>query len=369
MAEWYEIGDAGGVASPALLVYPDRIGENIRRMVACVGGDVERLRPHVKTHKMAEVVRMQMEVGIVKFKCATLVEAELLGECGVGDVLVAMQPVGPNVGLLADLVGRFPGTRFGAIADDVGAVEVMGREFAGRGLELVVWLDVDCGMGRSGIVPGEAAVVVYRAICETAGVVPGGVHAYDGHLHLADFAERNAACERDWAKVEGLVVELRGLGLDVPVVVGSGTPTFPTHAAREAMECSPGTVVLWDAGYGSGLEDLDYLPAAVLMTRVVSKPGEGRLCLDLGHKSVAAENPLENRVRLMGLDDAVSVAQSEEHLVVETARAGEFVVGDVLYGVPWHVCPTVALHNEAVVVRDGVVEGRWEVRRGRALRN
>ena len=139
------------------------------------------------------------------------------------------------------------------------------------------------------------------------------------------------------------------------------------YARREDVECSPGTCVFWDAGYARNLPDLDFLPAAVLLTRVVSKPTPNRLCLDLGHKAVASEMPHPRGV-FLDLDDAKPVVHSEEHLVIETSRADHFAVGDCLYGIPWHICPTVALHREAVVVRKGRAEERWKViARDRAL--
>jgi D-serine deaminase-like pyridoxal phosphate-dependent protein len=125
--------------------------------------------------------------------------------------------------------------------------------------------------------------------------------------------------------------------------------------------------VFWDAGYARKLPDLEFLPAAVLLTRVVSKPTPTRLCLDLGHKAVASEMP-HPRVVFFDLNDATPVIHSEEHLVVETPQADTFPIGACLYGIPWHVCPTVALHSEVVVVRNGRAEERWKVvARDRAL--
>jgi D-serine deaminase-like pyridoxal phosphate-dependent protein len=118
--------------------------------------------------------------------------------------------------------------------------------------------------------------------------------------------------------------------------------------------------VFWDAGYATNLPDLDFLVAAVVLARVISKPGGRRLCLDLGHKSIASENP-HPRVQFPALPDAQFVTHSEEHLVLETARAGDLAVGDVLYGVPRHICPTVALYSEAVVVRAGRAVERWKI--------
>jgi D-serine deaminase-like pyridoxal phosphate-dependent protein len=173
-------------------------------------------------------------------------------------------------------------------------------------------------------------------------------------------AARTKNCETAFAPATAFREQLIKAGLTVPRMVAGGTPTFPIHARREDVECSPGTCVFWDFGYATKLPDLDFLPAALVLTRVISKPGGARLCLDLGHKAIAAENP-HPRVRLLGLDDAKFVTHSEEHLVVETAQAGQFAVGDCLYGIPWHVCPTVALHSEAVVVRNRRAEERWRV--------
>src|SRR5690606_12904359 len=106
---WFEVADAGTVASPALLVYAARADENLRRTIAMAGG-VERLRPHVKTHKLAPIVERHLALGITRFKCATIAEAEMTAAAGAPDVLLAYQPVGPNIARLAALCARFPGT-------------------------------------------------------------------------------------------------------------------------------------------------------------------------------------------------------------------------------------------------------------------
>ena len=142
--------------------------------------------------------------------------------------------------------------------------------------------------------------------------------------------------------------------------MAGGTPTFPIHAQNDSFECSPGTCVLWDFGYAEKFADLEFLIAAVVLTRVVSKPGANRLCLDLGHKAIASENP-PPRVQFLNLPDATAISHSEEHLVVESAQAHRFAVGDCLYGVPRHICPTVALHSEAVVINHGMATERWRV--------
>jgi len=358
--DWFHVSNVEEIASPALLVYLDRVDDNIRDMIA-IAGDVDRLRPHVKTHKLPEVVRRQLIVGITKFKCATIAEAEMLADCGCRDVLLAYQPVGPNINRLWELCARFPETTFSAVVDDVDIARQVSDRFRSTGHTLALLLDVDSGMHRSGLEPGEPAEKLYASIATLPGIVPGGLHAYDGHIRDADLAARTAASDTSFAAVAELAAELQHAGLPVPRIVVGGTPTFPVHARRPGVEVSPGTCVFWDAGYESQLPDLPFRPAALVLTRIVSRPARTRLCLDLGHKAIASENP-HPRVQLLNVPDASAVMHSEEHLVVDTPAADRFAVGDVCYGVPWHICPTVALYGEAIVV-DGrrCATGSWRV--------
>ena len=359
---WWRIDNADDVPSPALLIYPDRAEANIRRMVE-MAGDASRLTPHVKTHKLAPLVAMHLKHGIRRFKCATIAEAEMAAASGADDVLLAYQPVGPAVARLIALAQQYPKTRFSVIADDAGAIDAIARVADASGVTVPVLLDLDVGMHRTGIEPGPQAHALYRLLTAHRGVVPGGLHAYDGHLRDADPAVRIEKSNAAFAAVESLREALVADGLPVPRVVAGGSPTFPAHARRPGVEASPGTTVLWDAGYTTQIPDLEFLPSAVLLTRVVSKPGGTRVCVDLGHKAVASEGP-HPRVQLLDppLGEVTFVGHSEEHLVFETPRAFEFAVGDVCYGVPWHVCPTVALHSEAFVVTDGRVTERWPIR-------
>ena len=160
---WFTISNAAEIASPALLVYPDRVEENIRRMIRMAGG-AERLRPHIKTNKLPEVIRMQMDQGITKFKCATIAEAEMVAACGAPDVLLAYQAVGPNIHRLIQLVRTFPGTGFSALADDEGTIRALSGAAVSAGVTVNLFLDLDCGMHRTGVAPGPGAVELYRLI-------------------------------------------------------------------------------------------------------------------------------------------------------------------------------------------------------------
>jgi D-threonine aldolase len=346
--DWFAVTNVAEIPSPALLVYPERVRANIRRAIRIVV-DPARLRPHVKTHKTSEVIRMHLEEGVTKFKCATIAEAEMTASAGAADVLVASQLVGPNVKRLAELRGLFPNTRFAAICDNVETAE--GLNAVHRGLP--VYVDVNCGMGRTGSAV-DCAAKVYRAIERLPNLEPAGLHAYDGHIHDLDLLKRTEECRNSFEPVLKLRDELGAANL-----IASGTPTFAIHARYTDRECSPGTYVYWDFGYAK-FADLPFEVAALVLARVLSKPAKNRLCLDLGHKSVAAENP-PPRVQFLNLPEATPVMHSEEHLVIETPEADRWKVGEVLYGVPRHICPTVALHDECYPVGNNQAGPIWRI--------
>ena len=190
---------------------------------------------------------------------------------------------------------------------------------------------------------------------------PVGLHAYDGHIHDKELETRKRKSDEAFAPVEWLKEELMKKGLVEPIIIAGGSPTFPVHAKREKVECSPGTFIYWDAGYQQGLAEQPFLPAALVISRVISHPGENLICLDLGHKSVAAEKDLNSRVVFLNAPELKFVGQSEEHLVAETDKHHSYKVGDVLYGLPFHICPTCALYERALTIEDGKATGEWKI--------
>jgi D-serine deaminase-like pyridoxal phosphate-dependent protein len=357
--KWYHIENEGEVFSPSLLVYPERIESNIRKMVE-MAGDVNRLRPHVKTHKMPEIVRLQMKLGINKFKCATISEAEMVARCGASDILMAMQPVGPNIERFFRLKQAFPAVNLSCIADSEYIINQI-SQMAGRyDCTADIWLDINVGMNRTGIAPGEEAVKIYKLIAGLPNLKAAGLHVYDGHIHEKDFNLRREICNDAWLPVQKTRNDLKLQGFrDIKIIAG-GTPTFPVHALKSDVELSPGTILLWDYGYSSSFGDMDFKHAAVLFTRVVSKPAKDLLCLDLGHKSVASEMP-QPRIMIMGINDYTIIGHSEEHMVIRTAQAENFQTGDPVYALPWHICPTVDRFDSVNTVNESKVTGQWKV--------
>jgi D-serine deaminase-like pyridoxal phosphate-dependent protein len=359
----YIVSDLSTVYTPALLFYKDLIRRNITHALD-LAGSPDRLRPHVKTHKTREIVRMQLDMGITRHKCATLAEAEMLAGCGVPDVLLAYPMVGPNCARLARLAKAFPTCQFSVLADHPVALHALSDAMTAEGLRMDVLIDLDVGQHRTGIAPGPEADALYEQFARLPGVRPGGFHVYDGHNHQEALAERTTAVKALLEPVLAMRTRLEKKGIPVPRLVTGGTPTFPIFARLNlpGMECSPGTCILQDHGYGTHFPDMaQFVPAALLLTRVISKPLPGRLTLDLGYKAVASDPPAGQRVVLRNVPDYKSILQNDEHLVVETPAADRFAPGDAAYALPTHICPTCALHRSAYVNENGKVVGQWEI--------
>lgn len=357
-----QIADTSQIITPALVVFRERLAENLAKMVE-IAGDAKRLRPHCKTHKMPAVAKLQLELGITKHKAATFAEAEMLATAGAPDVFLAYNLVGPNMTRAVQFQERFPNVQLSVTGDNATALQQLGETLTSSGQQLDVLLDIDTGQHRTGVPCGPAAADLYKVIVETPGLRAGGLHLYDGHNHQSDVGERRTAVLSGWETVSNFRNELEGQGLPIPRIVAGGTGSFPIFAEIEdpIIELSPGTCVFHDAGYGEAFPDLEFTPAALLLTRVVSRPTPERVTLDLGYKAVASDPPAERRVVFPTLTDAKIVLQNEEHLVIETKQGKDLVPGDELLAVPRHICPTSALHKQAHLIENGKYVEAWEV--------
>ncbi|WP_234734637.1 D-TA family PLP-dependent enzyme [Tellurirhabdus bombi] len=359
--EWYLIDESKQIDSPALLVYSERVADNIQAMLDMVGGDAEKLIPHVKTTKMAEVAKMLVDAGVDKFKCATIAEAEMLADTGARHVLIAYQLTGPKLARFRDLVAAYTWVEWASLIDNAESAEELGEAFAETTHKPAVYIDVNVGMNRTGHAANEELTQLYWQLCNDERFNLRGFHAYDGHLRDADVAVRQAKADAALAPLLAVIDQLESEGATRPALIVGGTPTFTVHANRPDVWCSPGTCVFWDWGYDDLLPEQPFEWAALLLTRIVSKPAPGIITTDLGHKAVAAENPIDRRVKFLNLSGYEVIGQSEEHLVLRVANWETLEVGNELYGVPYHICPTVALHDEANVIQANQFVMRWAV--------
>ena len=355
--------------SPALLVYPQRVQLNLDLLKAGID-TMNRLRPHVKTHKCREATLISIGASITKFKCATISEAQMLGSCGASDVLLAYQPVGPKALRFIDVIEQYPESTFSCLVDNLQSANALSGAAIAAGIRISVFVDINVGMNRTGIKPGQPAIDLYSHCLLNPGLKPLGLHVYDGHIHDHDMDVRETRCKAYVAHVESLANRLMELGFEQPVIVAGGSASFPVLSKFTDFECSPGTFIYWDWGYRSSFPEQDFLFAALVMTRVVSLPDRTKLCLDAGHKAIAAENVLNKRIHFLNAPQLVVISQSEEHMVVEAGVDHTYKVGDILYGVPYHICPTVALYERAYAIEDQQVISEWmTIARDRTLDN
>ena len=348
------------VLSPALVVHLDKVRDNLRRVIEHAGADADRWRPHVKTTKIPQVFAEVARVGVRNFKCATTREAALLADAfrqeGIddGDSLLAYPLVGPALVRLGRIAEEHPETRLSVLCEEPARVAEIPPQ-------LSVFVDVNPGMNRTGIPMADTEEIL--AVARAAGERFRGVHLYDGHLYdLADADRRGAAFE-GYDRLLELVSALDSSGRSVPEIITSGTPTFLHALAFERFaelretrhRVSPGTVVYHDLRSEQDNPELVLTPAATLFTRVVSHPSAARVTCDAGSKSIAAEAG-DPCAFVIGHPHLVAQPPSEEHLPLHVTSGERPARGTHLHLAPTHVCPTVNLAEQVVLMDGGAVQ-------------
>lgn len=357
--EGFRLAATEDILTPALILYPDAVASNISRTLQLLGGNGGRWRVHVKTAKLGYTLRLFVERGVRHFKCATTLE--LLESCrsGATDVLYAHPAVGANARRVAEIAAEFPNVRVSVLTENEEQIAQW------RGSRLGVFLDINPGMNRTGVEQNHIQEVVglARAISQ-ANLVFRGLHYYDGQYGGLEERERFAAAHAGYDRLLEIVNELERSGATVPEVITAGTPTMPSSLAYAGFRggkfihrVSPGTVVYNDASSLAQLPpEIGYRPAVLVLTRVVSHPRAGMITCDAGHKSVSADAGVPTCL-VVGHPELAPQSPSEEHLPMAVAEGkAEPRVGDALYLMPRHVCPTVNNFDCALLVRNGRIE-------------
>jgi len=342
MITWqdYCVAEPGSLETPAMLLFQDMMEHNIRCVCEMVGGG-QNLIVHVKTHKSEAVAHRQVELGISGFKCATLKELEMALQAGASKAILSYpQCQEHKIERLCDLTSSHPDAWIATIVSSPFHLGLLGSVAARREQLLRAMLDLDAGMGRTGIEIGPNAAKLYREINAHPFLQASGFHLYDGHDGFSDVVQREAAAQQYIESLQGFQHEIESAGMPVPCVVAGGSFSFPYYARTEGMYGSPGTFIYWDAGYSRAMPDIPFRCAALILTQVVDRyPGAGTITTDLGSKAISSDLRVEDRAFLLGRDDAELIHQSEEHGVFRIP--GELpAVGDYLLAVPGHICPT-----------------------------
>jgi D-serine deaminase-like pyridoxal phosphate-dependent protein len=356
----YAVAGADRLLTPALLVYPQLVEANAATVIRLLDKDASRWRAHVKSAKLQSVMAQLVSAGVTHLKCATTLELLVACDAGARDVLLAYAVVGPKLERVKAIARANPGVTMSALLEDVGALD------AWKGGPVGLFVDVNPGMDRTGIPDSSAGAIVRAAAAIVrAGIRFGGLHYYDGHISPREGENPDEAAHRGYDRLLNLVAEIERTGIPVPEIVTAGTPAFPCSLSyagfrrdRPVHRVSPGTIVYNDATSLAQLPaDWRLQPAVVVAATVVSHPTPGRVTCDAGHKAVSADAGVPTCV-VLGRPDLEPLKPSEEHLPIAVPPGAPVpAIGDVLYLVPRHVCPTVNNFDDAVIVRDGRIAG------------
>jgi D-serine deaminase-like pyridoxal phosphate-dependent protein len=356
----YRLADMSQVLTPALAIYPAIVDANIAATLRLMDGDANRWRPHIKTAKLGFVMRRLVAHGVTTCKCATTLELLTACEAGFTDALLAYGVVGAHAMRVRQIARQYPATRISTLAESAAQI----RQWADS--PVGVFLDLNPGMNRTGVAQErEDDVLALARAAQEAGVAFGGLHYYDGHMAGVPANEREAVAHRGYERLRALAAALERAGIAVPEVVTAGTPAFPASlsyagfaGASFTHRMSPGTVVYADCTSLDQLpDDYGYRPAALVLATVVSNPTADRVTCDTGHKAVSADMG-DPTCRVLGHTELRPLHPSEEHLPLEVeAGAAPPAIGDVLYLVPRHICPTVNNFDAALIVEEGRVTG------------
>jgi D-serine deaminase-like pyridoxal phosphate-dependent protein len=349
--------------TPSLVVDLDRLEANIERWAAHAREAGVKLRPHGKTHKCVEIARRQLAAGACGLTLAKIGEAEVMARAGVDDIFLAYEVVGaPKLPRLLELAGDIR-LRVGVDSMDVAAP--LGDAAASTGATIDVMLEVETGLGRCGVAPGEPLLALAKAVGRTRGLRIAGIFTYRGRRPNADL---DTAGREEGEMMVREAERLREAGFAIDDVSVGSTPTGrPAARVHGVTEIRPGTYVFNDAmqvRYGSATPDEC---ALVVAARVISRPSRDVAVVDAGSKALTAEHgPYSSKGEshgvLRGYPDCQIDRLWEEHGRVQlTEEARRLRVGDTVEIIPAHVCPAVNLARRLICVRKGRVEATWDV--------
>ena len=349
------------VDTPALVIDLDPFERNLKLLAGLAAGRV-RVRAHAKTHKCPEIGKRQIAAGAVGMCCQKVSEAEAMVDGGIADVLVSNEVVGAQkIARLAALAGR---ARIGVCVDDAGIVRELDAACAAAGTRLDAYVELQVGMGRCGVAPGEPALALARVVASCANLHFGGLQAYHGRAqHMRATTERREVIARAADAARATRALLEGAGIACPMVTGAGSGTFMFEVESGAWdEIQPGSYIFMDADYARN-EWAAPLPrfehSLFVLATVMSRPESGIAIVDAGLEASSVDSGMPGVWQRPGLE---YIRASDEHGWVEVSSGTPApALGEKLLLVPGHCDPTVNLYDWYVCVRAGVVEAIWPI--------
>lgn len=339
--------------TPCLVINLDILDRNLMKMANSVQ---TTLRPHIKTHKCPILAKKQLDAGAVGITCAKVGEAEVMAKARINDILIANQIVGKRkIARLLDLTSE---NFVRVIVDDPTNVKELAAAAKTRKTELHVLVELDVGLHRCGVQPGEPALELVRTVMASRRLVFDGIEFYEGHVgKLSDPDERKCETEKS---IE-LAIQTKELieknGIPVEVVSSGGTCTYAITGRYPGItEIRPGSYVFMDTKYRRVMPDFEY--ALTILTTVISTPRPNRAVIDAGSKSMTQDNGIPKVLHPEGWR---LVWMNEEHGILERINGAPLSIGDKVEIIPSHSCTTVNLYDQFWVIQKGTLKAVWDI--------
>jgi len=343
--------------TPALLINLPALEFNLSFMSSYFLHKSTKLRPHFKTHKCPHIAKKQMEYGAIGITCAKLSEAEVLIKAGILNVLIANQVVDPaKINRLAKLAGY--GQLIVAVDQLENLIQIAGADNE-AGTTVHVVIEVDVGLHRSGVQPGEPALELAKEACILPGIHFSGVLGYEGFtMFEVDRGVRSRNSQTAMSALLSTSDLIRGAGIPVEIVSAGGTGTYDiTGDIPGVTEVEVGSYVFMDTKYNQ--LGLDFKQSLTLIAMVTSIQAAGRSMIDAGLKVLTTDNGMPELITPDGLK---LLNLNEEHGIVgvnpEKIRPE---VGMYVEIIPSHACTTVNLHDRYYIIQDDQLVDIWEI--------
>jgi D-serine deaminase-like pyridoxal phosphate-dependent protein len=345
--------------TPALLVDLAAMERNVATIASQINRNGVNWRPHTKGQKVPALAHKELAAGAIGVTCSKLGEAEVMAMSGIRDILITGQVVGPQK--VMRLVNLLPHADVIVPVDSPENVAELDAAARVKGVRLRVVIEVDTGMGRCGVQPGQPVVDLARRIADAPGLKFVGVMAWEGHCcRILDEGEKRACVEQAVGKLTGAAQLCRAAGLPVEIVSCGGTGTYRIASAIPGVtEVQAGGGVFHDVHYEEHYAVRGLAFSLTIMTTVISRPTPSRIVVDAGRKAMSCDAAMP---RPIGVDGVEQMHLSAEHGRIELAEANPSLkVGDKLEFICGYSDTTVFLHDDLYGIRDGKVEVVWPI--------
>jgi len=343
----------GDIDTPALVIDLPAMEQNIAKMADFARGQGVNLRPYIKTHKSTILAHKQLAAGAIGVGCATIAEAEVMATAGIRDILIGNQIVGSVK--IARVMGLARHTDIMVAVDDYQNVTELSAAAQAMGVKVRILVELDVGMHRCGVKPGEAALQLAKHVEAAAGLEFCGFMGYEGHLQgIAEPGERATRVEQDVGLTVDTAKMAESAGLSVEIVSAGGTGTYKEAGELPGVtEIQPGTYIF------SRYREPTFNRALTVLATVISYPADNYVVIDAGSKALSQDFGMPV---IKDLPEARLVGLSEEHGKVELVEPiPKLKIGDKIEIFPLHVCTTVSLHGKYFAVRNDRVEAIWSI--------